>query len=66
MYRTKWNLGVMSFFLICYLGAHFSVSADDDKWQYGGTDDYFQTQDVVPADKGKIYYFSTNVEVCNR
>jgi hypothetical protein len=41
------------------------VSADDDKWQYGETDDYFKTRDVVEADKGRIYYFSTNVEVCN-
>lgn len=28
MYRTKWNIGLMGFFLVCYLGSQFYVNAD--------------------------------------
>ena len=67
MYRTKWNIGIGAFFIICYLGSQFFVDAAEDNWQLkedGG--DYYVSKDVIEFDKGKIYYYSSNVEVCNR
>ena len=69
MYRTKWNIGIAVFFLFCYLGSQMFVSADqfnEDTWQFGGQDDYYKTMDAVDFDKGTIYYYSANTEVCNR
>jgi Ca2+/Na+ antiporter len=65
LYRTKWNIGMAAFFLVCYLGSQLFVSAEEeDPWQIGD-DKYYKTMDEQTFTKGKIYYFSANVEVCN-
>ena len=62
--RGKWSLFVGSLFTVYAVYQGSTVARANPACKYNDIE--FESCDTVELAKGKIHYFSTNTEVCNR